>query len=230
MFTKRSVKQSALLMSVLAGFALVLFEPQFERVALAQKANQAGGVPDLQQQFTALQAQVTALSDQVTMLTTQLNTESVKLADVSADPLTGDLFVTGVNLHVRSGSGATEGAVNGAGNLIIGYNESATGTGSHNLVVGSEHSYLSYGGIVVGQRNSIEYPFASVTGGNFNNARAPYSSVNGGFGNTASGDSSVVSGGYVNAAAGDYSTVSGGSSRHCLGVHDWTAGSLFEEE
>ena len=45
---------------------------------------------------------------------------------------------TGVNVHVRDGSGGTDGAVNGLGNLIVGYNEDSgdTRSGSHNLVVG----------------------------------------------------------------------------------------------
>ncbi|HUG91426.1 MAG TPA: hypothetical protein VML55_11360, partial [Planctomycetaceae bacterium] len=53
------------------------------------------------------------------------------LANVSNDP-NGDLVIEGVNLHLRSGSGATSGEVNGAGNLIVGYNEDSLGTGSHN--------------------------------------------------------------------------------------------------
>jgi len=57
-----------------------------------------------------------------------------------------------------SGSGATEGMINGLGNLIVGYNEdvgsNATRTGSHNLVVGIEHSYSSYAGSL---RQSLPY-------------------------------------------------------------------------
>src|SRR5687767_725294 len=52
-----------------------------------------------------------------------------------------DVFFEGCNVHIRSGSGATNAAVNGLGNLIIGYNEDtispfppAQRTGSHNLV------------------------------------------------------------------------------------------------
>ncbi len=35
----------------------------------------------------------------------------------------GNLYVVNANLHIRDGSGDTEGVVNGRGNLIIGYNE-----------------------------------------------------------------------------------------------------------
>ena len=34
-----------------------------------------------------------------------------------------DVFFDGCNLHIRDGSGDTEGSTNGLGNLIIGYNE-----------------------------------------------------------------------------------------------------------
>ena len=65
-----------------------------------------------------------------------------------------DYIITGANLYIQSGSGSTNGTVNGKGNLIIGYNElrgyDNNRTGSHNLIVGREHNYSSYGGIVVG--------------------------------------------------------------------------------
>ena len=35
-----------------------------------------------------------------------------------------DIYIDGANLHVRDGSGDTDGTVNGLGNLIVGYNES----------------------------------------------------------------------------------------------------------
>jgi len=117
------------------------------------------------------------------------------------------LQFSGINVQVVSGSGATSGAVNGKGNLIVGYNESGfcTGSfinpnpcntnadcpvggtctpvaksGSHNLVIGQSNAYSSYGGLVAGRKNTVSAPNASVTGG---------------FGNTASGTQSSVSGG-----------------------------------
>ena len=35
----------------------------------------------------------------------------------------GTIRITGANLQIVSGSGATDGPINGKGNLIIGYNE-----------------------------------------------------------------------------------------------------------
>ena len=78
------------------------------------------------------------------------------------------LQLTGINVQIVSGFGATDGAVNGRGNLIVGYNAASSGqarTGSHNVVVGDEHEYTSYGGLVAGFKNTITGPFASVSGG-----------------------------------------------------------------
>ena len=83
-----------------------------------------------------------------------------------------DVFIDGANLHVRSGSGRTDAPVNGLGNLIIGYDEPADGGGgrggSHNLVVGRENSYASYGGVVAGLGARSSGPFsAQFAGGSF---------------------------------------------------------------
>lgn len=55
----------------------------------------------------------------------------------------------GVNIQIVSGSGATSSAVNGVGNLIIGYSENTGNwprTGSHNLIMAEENGWISYGG------------------------------------------------------------------------------------
>jgi hypothetical protein len=161
--------------------------------------------------------------------------------------LAGNLFTfSGMNVQVVSGSGSTDGTVNGVGNLIVGYNEdgaAATRTGSHNLVVGIDHEYTSFGGLVAGAVNTISAAFASVSGGtrntasglassvsggDENTASANYSNVSGGDENTASGSWSSVSGGYRNTANGVTSTIGGGTNRSVTGNDDWRAGSLFE--
>jgi len=124
-----------------------------------------------------------------------------------------NIVYNGVNVHIVNGTGTTDGAANELGNLIVGYNElRGTGddrTGSHNIVVGKEHNYSSYGGLVVGSTNTISGDYASVSGGRTNTANSDYSSVSGGYGNTASGWDSSVSGGSSNTAGGDYDTVLG---------------------
>ena len=138
------------------------------------------------------------------------------------------LRIEGVNVQIVNGLGATNGApmspnsldpatttVDGTGNLIIGYNEAQTGTelrtGSHNLIVGHQNAYESFGGIVAGGACRIATPYSSVTGGRFNLAEANYASVSGGRFNTASGAHSCVTGGELNNAVGARSAVGGGS-------------------
>jgi len=98
------------------------------------------------------------------------------------------ILITGANVHVRSGSEATDNNAapyTGLGNLIIGYNENTmptptlVRTGSHNLVGGSMHSFSSYGGMVFGYQNMISGPYANVVGGSVNLAQGTNSTVYG---------------------------------------------------
>jgi len=73
----------------------------------------------------------------------------------------GNVIVfSGVNVQIVDGSGDTYGDVNGLGNLIVGYNElrgtSDNRTGSHNVVIGAEHNYSSYG--VLSREGAIPFP------------------------------------------------------------------------
>ena len=63
------------------------------------------------------------------------------------------LQFSGINVQIVSGAGSTDAPVNGKGNLIVGYDKGTMGqtrTGSHNVVVGDEHEYTNYGGLVAG--------------------------------------------------------------------------------
>jgi hypothetical protein len=104
------------------------------------------------------------------------------------------ILFSGVNVHVRSGSGATDNnsaPFTGLGNLIIGYNENTSPTptllrtGSHNFVGGSLNSFSSVGGMVFGLQNTVSGQYASVLGGNINTAMGLHSTVYGGLNNTA---------------------------------------------
>ena len=126
--------------------------------------------------------------------------------------------IEGANLQIVNGTGTTNGAVDGLGNLIVGYNEpgaspSDNRTGSHNIVTGQRNNFSSYGGLVTGTGNTVS---------------GDWSSVSGGWNNTASGKYSSVSGGQFNTASGRYSSVSGGNNRSALGTYNWAAGSLSE--
>jgi hypothetical protein len=158
-------------------------------------------------------------------------------------------IIEGANVHVRSGSGDTADgcppipsepglcqSLTGLGNLIVGYNERRSRggfppirAGSHNLIVGDEHEYRSFGGFVAGAGNAVIGAVASVCGGTANRASGPASSVCGGVGNEAIGERSSVCGGEGNVASGRSSSVSGGSRRSAENDLNWAAGSLFEE-
>jgi hypothetical protein len=73
-----------------------------------------------------------------------------KLQHITSGP--DDVTITGANLRIVNGLGTTE-TTNGLGNLIVGYNEErapdgATNirTGSHNVVVGAQNNFSSFGG------------------------------------------------------------------------------------
>jgi hypothetical protein len=172
-----------------------------------------------------------------------------KLAAMDFDDAANEVVISGANLRIVNGLGSTE-TTNGLGNLIVGYNElrqeeipqcrgattqvcTDTRTGSHNVIVGSQHNFSSFGGLVVGELNEISGQFAAVSGGSNNLASGLVSSVSGGRFNTASGRSfatgcalgpfgpdcafSSVSGGIGNTASGAFSSVSGGNSNRASG-------------
>jgi hypothetical protein len=168
-----------------------------------------------------------------------------KLTAMTFDDAANEVVITGANLRIVNGLGKTDctddqgnpipNCPNGLGNLIVGYNESRAPfstdnrTGSHNVVVGSEHNFSSFGGLVVGRDNEISGAFASVSGGFENRARGTFASVSGGFDNTASGNSAVVSRGADNTASGTFASVSGWLNRTAPAEDNWAAGALFSD-
>jgi hypothetical protein len=137
---------------------------------------------------------------------------------------------SGANVQIVNGAGKTE-SVNGAGNLIIGYDEQKEGdtqTGSHNLLMGIYNSSPAYSGIVAGYENTATGPYASVTGGYRNIASGDFSAVTGGQYNTAVGSLSTVTGGVENAASGLAAVVTGGEKNSARGQSDAILGG-FEQ-
>jgi hypothetical protein len=143
-----------------------------------------------------------------------------KYVTIDPNPINGvagpHILITGANVHVRSGAGATDdrlsagGRITGLGNLIIGYNEpNSTGSriGSHNLVGGSFNSFSSTGGLVFGLQNTLNGPYAAILSGEAN---------------TASGTNASVLGGNLNIAAGLRSTVYGGLSNTAVNMNSYS--------
>jgi hypothetical protein len=107
-----------------------------------------------------------------------------KLTALTFDAATNEVVITGANLRLVNGLGSTE-TTNGLGNLIVGYPEprdrgETRQTGSHNVVVGKQHQFSSFGGLVVGLQNEIHGAFASVSGGVRNTAAGAHASISGG--------------------------------------------------
>lgn len=198
-------------------------------------------VADLEAENATLEAELAAVESRVATIEENEVAVEASIAGLGGrvsdvEELTADMSIVtqdgartvrfgGVNLQVVNGTGSTSGTPNGAGNLIVGYSAQRSGTpaertGSHNLIVGDRHEYISYGGSVMGHENSIWGAYNSVVGGRNNVAGiAAYASVLGGSFNVASGGTSSVSGGYGGEAAGSYSSVSGGWSNTAQGSY-----------
>src|SRR5690606_35194649 len=103
----------------------------------------AGGAADLEARLTALEE---------ANLVTRLQDLEEQVPDCLKAPDAETAVFEGCNVQIVNGVGATD-STNALGNLIIGYNENQSGyarNGSHNLVVGRDHGYTSYGGFVAG--------------------------------------------------------------------------------
>ena len=115
---------------------------------------------------------------------------------------------SGANVQIVNGEGSTE-ATNGAGNLMLGYDENQNKeaqTGSHNLVVGPEQRYTSYGAILGGRDNKALGPYDFVVG-IANKAGNEGSSVSGGFENTAGFEFSSILGGKDLSTKAEYEAI-----------------------
>lgn len=228
----------------------------------ADAASTAKQIKKLQKAVKALQRLTTTQKTQIASLTASLGSANSAVAalqsrvasdeatiaaaapvlalapyvSVSQDALNGlkgpNVVFNGVNLHVRDGSGATNGnpghpdtpgRMTGLGNLVVGYNELYSGEpvswrgGSNNLIIGAEHAYTSFGGFVAGRHNTLDAPSGSVLGGFFNTVSGNLSAVAGGTYNTGGGYAGAVAGGTSNSASGDYGTVTGGQGNSAVG-------------
>ncbi len=236
----------------------VLITLLLSSVLLVMTVSPASARPSL----SGLQAQIDAQAALIATLQADLANALSMISDLQSSPVfdleglvTVDetstlngvvaphIIVEGANLHVRSGSGATNDGNNdgsqvvGRGNLIIGYNEANTVPsddtlargGSHNLVIGVNHQYPHIGGLVAGGDNVISARSASVSGGNQNTASGLQASVSGGFQNTASGLQASVSGGNENTASNTSTSVSGGFQNTASALSSSVSGGRINE-
>lgn len=168
---------------------------------------------------TASAAQLAALEARVTELETLL--AHVSLDDVDGVPT---MAFSGVNVRVDNGTGSTDGDPNGSGNLIVGYAEDvdasgvANRSGSHNLVLGIDHGWSSFGGLVTGVDNDVTGPHASAIGGARHTVSGSRSVVLGGHLTQSSGAGSVT-------AAGTQTVMSGSFAASVAGIRNEVPGS-----
>lgn len=133
-------------------------------------------------------------------------------------------------MHIRDGSGTTDGPVNGLGNLIIGYNEvfedTGTRTGSHNLVIGMGHTYKSFAGIVTGEDNWLgqNAEAAGIIGGETNKIAGAYGVITGGLENFINGSYQATVNGMLETIVTSHGSISGGISNYTNGNGAWVGG------
>jgi len=144
---------------------------------------------DLDDALTAIEQltdRVDQINDNLMQAQDDIGELSPLLRYITIDEDTDAVRFVGANVFIQSGAGRTDGAVNGLGNLIVGYDEQgdADKTGSHNLIVGSYHGYTSFGGFVAGVSNTVAGEHASVLGGEDNWAMADTSTITGGIDQT----------------------------------------------
>jgi hypothetical protein len=239
-------------------------------VHLAEDALDEQGCVRVGQQVRGGQPQGQALAE-IDALDSYIQTLQAYIeVDETTRPTQPTIRIIAANLQVVNAAANTN-TVNGTGNVILGYNETEAftldnctngtylteesctlngqswnqfhRTGSHNLVVGPNHSYSQAGGIVAGFANVINRSNASVTagrlnmsagssssisGGYLNRALGLRSSISGGANNYATSIGSVASGGSANNATGNYSVVNGGNNISAGTEYDWAAASLLE--
>ena len=83
-------------------------------------------------------------------------------------------------------------------------------SGSHNVIIGDNHNYSQYAGLVVGANNAIRAPNSAVSGGHRNQVTAEHASISGGRDNYATAVFATVAGGFDNWATANFAHVSGG--------------------
>ena len=210
-------------------------ETQFTAVSATAFAALQAQVTALQGKVTTLEGRVSTLETQNTAQQTAIDSFAALLAGVSRTSGPDTLLLTGMNLQVVNGSGFTDNGQfpfvnheNGLGNLIIGYNRANgdTRTGSHNLVIGDDHSYSGTVSVVTGWNNTVGPGFWSFAAGS-NNTASGNGSFAAGSNNTASNVGSFVGGGTTNTSSGVYSLVSGGEFNTASSNGSWVGGGHF---
>jgi hypothetical protein len=207
----------------------------------ADHAHQCAEIAALKTDLAAAKAKVAALEAALQTVAGSSVLQLTPFVQVQSGLINGlkgpHIVFTGVNLHVRSGSGSSGDGVEiqqpgtGLGNLIVGYNEwpgtddpAPSRTGSHCLVIGAAHTYVAPIGIVAGYGNKLAEGTSSVLGGSGNSATSG-SAILGGYMNKTDNSASpgwhfthqCISGGGFNTVEGWADSVTGGWGNNAQG-------------
>jgi hypothetical protein len=221
---------SAFAMYATAASATVVHICVPEKAGTAITSN--GTAEACKEKETAVQLPASA-TEQKTLISI-LPDITFKSAGVDSKPT---ILFSKANIQVVNGEGKTATA-NGEGNIVIGYNETpGTETGSHNLVLGGTQDYTSYAGILGGNSNTAQGPFATLVGehnkatefgkgafvaGHYDDVSQHYGSITGGCGNSVGAlpggtctefeEGSTVTGGHENDDVGKDDVIVGGAN------------------
>jgi len=187
------------------------------------------------------------LIEQNSELASRLQVLEGKLSCVSSDSDSTDIFFVGCNVHVRDGSGATQGVhqatiQSGRGNLIVGYNEAPSNGEAPELCSNSSAADIVScrrdGGVwgkglqtgihnlVIGSGHSFTQHSGIVAGRN-NAITGAGANAIGGRSNHASGEMSTITGGTENTASGKSSVVVGGFDNSAAGPDSVVSGGSY---
>lgn len=188
------------------------------------------GVPGPQgpmQDLTTINAAIAALQADNATLKAQVASLQSLLRHFSR--VEDTVFITHANLKILNGTGNMQSA-NGLGNLVVGYSDDPYqvkySTGSHNIAIGGNNRFTSWGSFLTGHHNNVSAPYAASIGGE-------YVTVNGVFGVSLSnvggmlnGAHSAILGGEANSTSGNFATAVGGRGNGAVGAHSVVVGGL----
>jgi hypothetical protein len=224
------------------------------------EAQQTAAIISLQSSLTALQntvnsqaTTITSLQSSVTSLKSTVNSQTAAITalqqktaplSLATDTTRADgkqnteLYLTGVNVHIVSGSGATNDfafsadgspvpgkSLFGLGNLTIGYNfngntQGTVRTGSHNLILGDSNNYSSFGGVVTGVNSVLGNRYSAILAGDTDIALGDSSVILGGEANTTQAQQGAIVGGHFNLVTSRFGSVLGGEYNIAGGPND----------
>ena len=149
------------------------------------------------------------------------------LGPLQYDARSKTVTFTGVNVQIRNGTGSTAGDGDGTGNLIVGWNEADDNdarTGSHNVIVGSNHAWEGHSGVAVGMDHALLSDGGASIGGEANTVAAMGSVLIGGQDNHSTGPGAVAIGGTENQMVGELSVTVGGFGNTTQGAFSMVMG------